>query len=67
MSELINFLEEKTEIMDIQEIESDLDGYKLEGFSEDDELVEIYVTLTNRVYLDNEEIDLYLPLNVWAI
>lgn len=68
MQELIQFLEEYTDVEDIEFV-AQLDGeYLFTGFFEgEDEPVEINVTFTNYVYINDVEQNLYLPFNVWSL
>lgn len=64
------FLEMELGIEAVELLEQDLDGLKFTGWTEDEEgkdrEAEIFVTLDNRVYIEGEEVDVYLPFNVWA-
>ena len=68
MKVIKEFLETELGIEAVELLEQDLDGLKFTGWTEEDEdkEVEIIVTLDNRVYIEGEEVDVYLPFNVWA-
>lgn len=68
MNELINYLEQHTDLVDIEFVAEQDQEYLLSGLTEDeDEEVEINVTFTNYVYIDGEEQHLNLPFNVWSL
>lgn len=75
MQELEMFLERELDVEMAGLIEEDLSGFKFEAFRvaewpherEPYEYVDLYVTFTNRVYLDGVQQDVYLPFDVWAL
>lgn len=71
MKVIKEFLEMELGIEDAELIEQDLAGLRFAGWTEDEEdedkEVEIFVSLDNRVYIDGEEVGVYLPCNVWSV
>lgn len=71
MEVIKEFLETELGIEGVELLEQDWDGLKFAGWAEDvedgDKEVEIFVGLDNRVYIDGEEVDVYLPFNVWSV
>jgi len=71
MEVIRDFLETELGIEDVEFLEQDWDGLKFAGWAEggecEDREVEIFVGLDNRVYIDGEEADVYLPFNVWSV
>jgi hypothetical protein len=71
-NQLIEFLEENTELIHIDFIEKDQAGYTFAAYSQEEmEEVEIFISVTNAVFVkfDHECIhlnSLYLPFNVWS-
>lgn len=70
MEAIIQYLEENTELEGMELADGTEYGYLFIGFNEEDdsdEELEIHVTFTNRVYINEVEQDIYLPFNVWSI
>lgn len=67
VNEIIKAIEKVTEFEDLEFIEFDGNAYQFIGFNQDDEEVEIKVTVFNEVFANGKKINIYLPINAWPI
>lgn len=65
VEQLIKFLEANTEIELVNFNEFDGEYYKFFGLDPEDYEVEIKVSTTNRIWIEEIEQGIYIPFNVW--